>query len=123
AEREHLVSERDNAVSAAMQSAMGSAQQQKDKNELLRLRGEIGRLRKQTNELTKAIQNHAGHQQRVQTSGAASPSEQVNSTGDYVARDQYAFAGYADPESALKSMHWAMSQGDVKNALASGTPD
>ena len=37
-------------------------------------------------------------------------SESSNSTGDYVSREQFTFAGYATPESTIKSLFWIRKQ-------------
>jgi hypothetical protein len=86
--------------------------------ELLRLRGEVGVLRQQTNELAKVqTQNH---QLRSGTNlPARDPSQPAP---DYLPRESWAFAGYADPDSALQSCLWAWSIGDPKAVVASFTP-
>jgi RNA polymerase sigma factor (sigma-70 family) len=48
--------------------------------------------------------------------------EPPNSTGDYVSREQFAFAGYATPEAAIKSLVWIQSKGDFKATLESASP-
>jgi RNA polymerase sigma factor (sigma-70 family) len=121
AERDKLLAERDAAVGAAAQAATDSAQAQQDRMELLRLRGEVGMLRQLTNNLAKLPGQAA--QQRLQAPGAATSSETASAPLEYVPRDQYAFAGYANPEAAVKSMHWIMSQGDVRSAFAMHTPE
>jgi len=49
-------------------------------------------------------------------------SESSNSTGDYVSREHFAFAGYATPESTIKSLFWIQSKGDFKATLESASP-
>jgi RNA polymerase sigma factor (sigma-70 family) len=49
-------------------------------------------------------------------------SESSNSTGDYVSQEQFAFAGYATPESTIKSLFWIQSKGDFKATLESASP-
>ena len=49
-------------------------------------------------------------------------SESSNSTGDYVPREHFAFAGYATPESTIKSLFWIQSKGDFKATLESASP-
>ena len=53
---------------------------------------------------------------------AGASDREPNSTGDYVSRGQFAFAGYATPEAAVKSLFWIQSQGDFKATLASASP-
>ena len=49
-------------------------------------------------------------------------SELSNSTGDYVSREHFAFAGYATPESTIKSLFGIQSKGDFKATLESASP-
>jgi RNA polymerase sigma factor (sigma-70 family) len=85
-------------------------------NELLRLRSEVGVLRRQTNELGKSVQawQSAGRQN---LSAANASLTETN-----FPRESWGFAGYATPEAAIQSMLWAKSVGDVKTFLASGAP-
>jgi RNA polymerase sigma factor (sigma-70 family) len=53
--------------------------------------------------------------------GTSNP-EPPNSTGDYVSRGQFAFAGYATPEATIKSLFWIQSKGDFKVTLESASP-
>jgi RNA polymerase sigma factor (sigma-70 family) len=59
--------------------------------------------------------NHAG-------TPTVANSESSNSTGDYVSREHFAFAGYATPESTIKSLLWIQSKGDFKATLESASP-
>jgi hypothetical protein len=68
----------------------------------------------------EAVQLAQKHQ-ATQSSATANP-EPPNSTETYVARAQYAFAGYATPEAAIKSIFWLQSQGDVEASLDSLSP-
>jgi hypothetical protein len=92
--------------------------QQEQLNELLKLRGEVGALRRQSNDLVNITKEN--QQLRSQLSAAskspASPSPQK------FPRESWAFAGYADPESAFQSAIWAMSQNDARTFLASLAP-
>ena len=49
-------------------------------------------------------------------------SESSNSTGEYVSREHFVFAGYATPESTIKSLFWIQSKGDFKATLESASP-
>jgi RNA polymerase sigma factor (sigma-70 family) len=80
--------------------------------ELLRLRSEAGRLRQQTNELGKLVRNWAV------AKTPADPSEPTS-----FPRDSWANVGLATPEAAVQSYMWAKSNGDVKTAFASATPE
>jgi RNA polymerase sigma factor (sigma-70 family) len=53
--------------------------------------------------------------------GTSNP-EPPNSTGDYVSRGQFAFAGYATPEATIKSLFWIQSKGDFQATLVSASP-
>ena len=85
--------------------------------ELLRLRGQIGGLRQTAQE---QAQLEAANQQ---LRSARASSEQQLATAraapNFWAKDQLAFAGYADPEDALKTLLWALWNGDLKACLAS----
>ena len=82
-------------------------------SELMRLRGEVGILRRQTNELRML---RTAHNEDPLT--AASPSEAAA-----IPKESWAFVGYTTPETALQSVAWAMSKGDVKTFLASLSPE
>jgi RNA polymerase sigma factor (sigma-70 family) len=89
--------------------------------ELLRLRSEVGSLRRQTNELANLqLENQRLHAAARNPARPAS-STQAKGAQDLIQRESWAFAGYADPESAFQSAVWAMGNGDAKtfrNALS-----
>jgi RNA polymerase sigma factor (sigma-70 family) len=93
-------------------------------SELLKLRGEVGGLRRQTNELANALVSNQrskpapGGDRALQNSGGQAPS-----LHELVPKDSWAFVGYADPESAFQSAIWAMSQGDPKTIRSSLLPE
>ena len=87
--------------------------------ELLRLRGEVGVLRRQTNELANVQTENS---QLRSASNAPPPRDPSQPAPDYLPRESWAFAGYADPDSALQSCLWAWSSGDPKTVMASITP-
>jgi type II secretory pathway pseudopilin PulG len=85
-------------------------------NELLRLRGEIGSLRRQTNDL-------GSENQRLRSSLFTSkPGTQTAPTRESLPKESWGLVGYADPESAFQSAVWAMRQGDAKTFRASLAP-
>jgi len=88
--------------------------------ELLRLRGEVSLLRQQKAEWEKlrAENRHLRTAAAVQGSGAASQPEK-----DYLPKESLAFAGYADPESAMQSSLWAHTTLDGKTILAGFSPN
>jgi hypothetical protein len=84
---------------------------------LLRLRSEVGTLRRQTNELGQQLAaNHASKPSLASQGSSPTAPESVP-------KESWAFIGYANPESALQSTIWAMNQGDTKTYLASLVPD
>lgn len=92
-------------------------------SELLRLRGEVNRLRQEQREWQNA---EAARTPRREISQAATNEVEIlNKIIDdtTIPRESWAFAGYATPENALQSTMWAMSQGDVATYLASVTPE
>lgn len=84
--------------------------------ELMRLRNEVGLLRAQTNLFAKS--------QQAQEKAAANAPKAVDNTAsrELILRENYEFAGYAAPESALKSLFWAATHADVQTLLASMSP-
>ena len=88
--------------------------------ELLRLRGEVGVLRGQTNELLKLLA-----ESRQLKSGLASGKAQREpnlAAGDLVSVESLAFAGYATPEAAFESTLSAHIKGDPKTFLEGFAP-
>jgi hypothetical protein len=93
--------------------------------ELMKLRGEIGRLRQAAGEIDKL---RATNQQLLaaceRTKTGADPSApDPQAVQAHWAKDQLGFAAYVDPTSALKSALWAMSLGDADALAASVTPE
>ena len=88
--------------------------------ELLRLRAEVGQLRRQTNELD-SLRN----ENRQLRASAATPRK--NPDGDATPldfpREAWSFVGYAEPAAAFQSMIWSLSNGRVPTALGSFTPE
>jgi len=76
--------------------------------ELAALRNEVGQLRRNSAEAetTRAANRQLQSQVAAPGSTPAGP--------DYWPKDQLAFAGFGDPESAVKSALWAMKNGDLK---------
>ena len=95
AQRQHSAAEQEAASRAAQAAKEELARLQKDRTELLRLRNEVGQLRRER----EAARQRASQQADAQRSAA--------NAGRYVSKDQLIFAGYATPEAALESMTWA----------------
>ena len=89
--------------------------------EVHKLRGEVSRLRAQTNELERI----RAENQRLKSASLLSGSAVIQNSQqpDYFAKENWAFAGYAAPEAALQSSHWAMRGGDWKTVKASTTAE
>src|SRR5260221_5139712 len=84
--------------------------------ELLRLRGEVGVLRSQQKEMQMVQAEN--RQLLLARNQGPQPAAQ-----DSFPKETWAFAGYADPESAFKTLIWAMSKGDLKTILGAVSPD
>ncbi len=91
--------------------------------ELLRLRGEVGVLRQQTEELETVRdenrQAHAALERSLKTQGTGTAA----ATADYWPRESWTFTGYASPDAALQSSFWAANNGDLKALATSVTGD
>lgn len=91
------------------------ARLQKDNAELLRLRNEVGQLRRERD----AAQQRANQAAAPPVGSGQSPAN----PGRYISKDQLAFAGYATPEAALESQFWALATGNYEQAVASYSPE
>lgn len=87
--------------------------------ELLRLRGEVGVLRKQKADGEKLVAEN----RQLRSAMRLAPSTAQSPSQDFLPKESWAFAGYASPEAALQSFVWGGSQGDVKTFLASLAPE
>jgi hypothetical protein len=89
--------------------------------ELLRLRGQIGLLRQTAGEQAQLQATN----ERLRAGLATSEQQlaEARAAPNFWPKEQLTFAGYADPEAALKTTLWAMKNGDLKaflNCWASG---
>jgi hypothetical protein len=106
---------------ARAQSPQGLSGDQR--NELLRLRGEVGRLRQQGKEIEALREANrqvsaalaASHKPAV----AGSASEPASA--DYWPKDSWQFLGYATPDAAAQSQFYAASRGDARAFLSAVT--
>ena len=94
--------------------------------ELLRLRGEIGPLRRAAGELENLRAENrllvsAGGRADFQPQPASQPVPQTFQA--YWPKNELAFAGYADPAAALQTALWSMSRGNPAALAASVTPE
>jgi myosin heavy subunit len=89
--------------------------------ELLKLRNEVGQLRHTEAELSRLQADNA--KLRAKAEQAAKQLAEAQTLPNYWPKEQLAFAGYGDPESALKSMLAAMKNGDVSSYQTMLTPE
>jgi RNA polymerase sigma factor (sigma-70 family) len=108
AQREKLSVERDDALSSAAANSNALQQLQRDQTDLLRLRAEVGALRKQTNEM-------AGLRQANQKLQAALNSSNHSSSSDSDAQRLVVLAKMND--ARLLSFGWLMYANDHQNRL------
>ena len=88
--------------------------------ELLKLRNEAGQLRGNMAEKEPLQADNA----RLRAAVAKSDEQlaQAQSAPNYWPKDQLSFAGYASPESTVRSLLWAMKNGDVSAWRSICTP-
>ena len=113
-------------LSSLVAQAESSSLPSEQLRELLRLRGELGRLRQSMSEIAKLREANqqflAGRTNPAERSGAPAPPE-PQTVRAYWPKTQLALAGYADPGAALQTALWAMSRGDATALVASLTPE
>ena len=99
--------------------------------ELMKLRNELTQSRASSKTVEALrVQNEQlkSELQRIQsgataTAAADQAAERATPASDVFPRDQWSFAGYASPESALVSAIWAMKEGNPETYLNSLTPE
>src|SRR5215471_11065842 len=93
-----------------------------ERSEMLRLRNEIGRLRRAVDEVDKLRSNNSALATCGQTNLAADAyGPDPASIHAHWPKAQLEFSGYADPLAALQSALWAMSHGDPNSLMGSVT--
>jgi RNA polymerase sigma factor (sigma-70 family) len=115
AQQSQLAAEQEAASKAARDTEENLARLQQDNSELLRLRNEVGQLRRERD----AARQRASQSSAVPASGGRASL----GSGRFIAKDQLAFAGYGTPEAALESMTWAMMSGNYEQTVASLGPE
>jgi hypothetical protein len=89
--------------------------------ELLRLRGQVGQFRQGETEKAELAATN------VQLKAAIAELERTlaeeQAAANYWPRDQLNFVGYSDPESAMRTMLWAMNGADLTSWRASCTAE
>ncbi len=83
--------------------------------DLLKLRGEVGLLRRQVSQISQPEQEAADEGKGDIT--------KAHPPGAYISRNELANVGYATPESALESVTWAMMHGSYEQANEGRNPD
>ncbi len=122
AQQAQLTTERDEGLAKLEAARLAQESLRKGISDLPRLRNEVTQLR----------QELAAEKQRVV---AAQPAAAAKATppaahptpiapGQYIARDQLTFAGFATPEATLQSFMWNMTiNGDYEQLLSTLTPE
>jgi len=90
-------------------------------NELLKLRNEVGQL--QPSGMAKVQLQATNAQLRAVETKAEKQLAEAQAAPNYWPRDQLAYVGYSDPESAMKSMLAAMTSGNLNSWRKSSTPE
>jgi hypothetical protein len=85
------------------------------------LRNEVGQLRQSG--IVKAQLQETNAQLRAVEAKAEKQLTEAQSAPNYWPKDQLVYAGYSDPESAMKSLLAAMNSGDVSSWRQSCTPE
>lgn len=94
-------------------------------SELMKLRGEIGRLRQGASEVARL---QAANQKPLATASDSEPQASPalpdpTTVLAYWPKTQLSSAGYADPTSGLQTALWAMNRNDPSALVTSLTPD
>ena len=87
------------------------ARLEKERGELLRLRSEVGQLRAcRTRDFARLA---GGKTSVLRIQSGAAPSQNNPSGDNYVRSDAWTNAGFATPQAALETAHWAVHTGNV----------
>jgi hypothetical protein len=89
--------------------------------ELLGLRNEVGRLRRTGSDRRQLEASNTQLSAAVATAGQR--LAEARAAPNYWSKDKLAYAGYADPESAMKSLLAVMNSGDPGSWRARCTPE
>lgn len=107
-----LQRERDDATNRAADLRDELSKANSNYLELLKLRGEIGMLRRQV--LEKKSQTNLTRPHPVEPVQSA-----AHQPGAFISMDQLVFAGYATPEAAFESANWAIYHGSYEQVVDS----
>lgn len=114
---------------ASQQRADELRRQEKQSEELARLRGEVTQSRSGTREAEKLRSENLQLRQQNQSLRAAANAAAPPTTDappaaqDHFPRETWTFAGYATPEAGLVSAIWSMREGNPKAYLESLSPE
>ena len=117
----HLSAENEHLSNLVAQVKNSNSLSREQLTELLKLRNEVGQLRH--TEAEKPRLQAANARLRTTAEQAAKQLTDAQALPNYWPKDQLAYAGYGDPESALKSMLAAMNNGDVSAWRTMLTPE
>lgn len=92
--------------------------------ELVRLRGEVTQLRRDQQQIEKLrAENHTLRAQNESRAATQSNPPSPDAALKTFPRENWTFAGFSNPESALQSALWAGASGDMAMMLAALSPD
>src|SRR5262245_4793018 len=77
--------------------------------ELMRLRAQVGQLRALTNE------NHTSENEKCRAASGAAKNENISDSNPprFIPKEEWTFAGYAQPDTAFQSTVWGMMKRDI----------
>ena len=112
-------------------ASSGDALTQEQRDELLKLRGEVTELRAQTNQIGAVKETN----QKLQVSLREARTPRVSGGGkdekkpedalpqDIHPKDSWGFRGYATPDATVESVLWGMMHGDKDTILRAFSPE
>jgi len=119
-QNQQLQHERDDAMRQLTALRDDNERLNRNTSDLLKLRGEVGMLRRQTNELGTLVQTL---QSTGRQGSSAANTPQGSAEPTHFPREAWTFAGFATPEAAIQSCLWAKTSGDRKTSEEAVTPE
>src|SRR6516225_8158192 len=116
----HLTAERERLSNLVAQASSGPLSEDQLR-ELLTLRNEVGLLRQACAEKSKL--ETANAQLRAAEARESNRLAEAQVLPNYWPKERLTFAGYGDPESAMKTLLWAMNESDSKLWRQACTPE
>jgi hypothetical protein len=120
-----LAAENHALSNSVAQSNSAAALTGEELRELDRLRREVGLLRQTIREidrLRETTSQYLADLSQPSDAGEVLPGDPQNCQS-YWARDQFGYAGFAEPESALKTMLWIWVDADLESLLPHCSPE